>query len=146
MARYKNYSYEQTTMIPISFDRQIRPGTFEYALNYIVDNELDLSVFDTKYRNDATGAPAYDPSILLKIVLYAYSKGIHTSREIEAACRENVLFMALSAYTQTINSGSAIHGLPMLISTADLRIRIRRNITINGSMLMISNMTGEQTH
>jgi transposase len=100
MARYKDYSYEQTTMIPICFDRQIRPGTFEHALNYIVDNELDLSVFATKYRNDATGAPAYDPAILLKIVLYAYSKGIHTSREIEAACRENVLFMALSAYTQ----------------------------------------------
>ena len=39
MARYKTYSYEQTTMIPICFDKQLRPGTtFEYALNYIVDN------------------------------------------------------------------------------------------------------------
>ena len=100
MARYKPYSYEQTTMIPICFDRQIRPGTFEYALNFIVDNELDLTVFDRKYCNDDNGAPAYNPSIMLKIVLYAYSKGIHTSREIEASCRENVLFMALSAYTQ----------------------------------------------
>lgn len=100
MARYKDYSYEQGIMVPISFDKQIQPGTFEYALNYIVDHELDLSVFDSRYRNDSTGAPAYDPSILLKIVLFAYSKGIHSSRDIEAACRENVIFMALSAFSQ----------------------------------------------
>lgn len=100
MARYKEYSYEQTTMIPISFADQIIPGTFEYALDYIIDNELDLSIFETNYNNDATGAPAYDPSILLKIILFAYSKGIHSSRAIESACRENVIFMALSAYTQ----------------------------------------------
>ena len=43
------------------------------------------------------GAPAYDPAILLKIVLFAYSRGITSSREIERACRENVVFMALSA-------------------------------------------------
>ena len=48
--------------------------TFERTLNYLIDNELDLSVFDARYRNDDTGAPAYDPAILLKIILYAYSR------------------------------------------------------------------------
>ena len=42
------------------------------------------------------GAPAYPPAMLLKIVLLAYSKGIMHSRDIEAACRENVVFMAIS--------------------------------------------------
>ena len=97
MARYKDYCYEQTELIAISFADQIKPGTFEYALSYIIDNELDLSVFDSNYHNDETGASAYDPSILLKIVLYAYSKGIHSSREIEYACETDVKFMALSA-------------------------------------------------
>ena len=100
MARYKDYSYEQTKMIPLCLPEQIRPGTFEHALNYIVDNELDLSVFEKRYRNDETGAPAFDPAILLKIILYAYSRGISTSREIARACEENVMFMALSADTQ----------------------------------------------
>ena len=100
MARYKDYSYEQTKMIPLCLPAQIRPGTFEYALNYIVDNELDLSVFEKRYKNDDTGAPAYDPAIFLKIVLYAYSRGISTSREIARACEENVMFMAISADTQ----------------------------------------------
>lgn len=71
MARYKQYSYEQTELIPVCFDRQIVPGSFEYALSYIVDNELELSGFDLRFNNDETGAPAYDPAILLKIILFA---------------------------------------------------------------------------
>src|SRR3990170_1701192 len=65
MARYKDYSYEQTKLIPISFHHQILPGTFEYTLNYLIDNEVDLSLFEQRYRNDETGAPAYDPAVLL---------------------------------------------------------------------------------
>jgi transposase len=100
MARYKHYDYSQGKFIPISFDKQILPGTFEYTLHYLIDNEIDLSVFDLRYQNDELGAPAYDPAILLKIVLYAYSRGITSSRKIEQCCRENVVFMALSADTQ----------------------------------------------
>jgi len=100
MARYKEYDYRQGKFIPVSFDRQILPGTFEYTLNYLIDNELDLSVFDNRYCNDDTGAPAYDPAILLKIILYAYSRGITSSRNIEQCCRENVIFMALSCDTK----------------------------------------------
>src|SRR5438094_5893319 len=96
MARYKEYCYEQTKLIPLSFSRQILPGTFEYTLNHLIDNEFDLSAFEQGYHNDETGAPAYDPAILLKIVLYAYSRGITSSREIERLCQENIIFMALS--------------------------------------------------
>jgi transposase len=71
-----------------------------YTLNYLIDNELDLSIFDKKYKNNDTGAPAYDPAILLKIVLYGYSKGIVSSRKIAQCCRENIIFMALSADTR----------------------------------------------
>jgi len=74
MARYKEYCYEQTKLIPLSFSRQILPSTFEYTLNYLIDNEFDLSVFEQRYHNDETGAPAYDPLILLKIILYAYAR------------------------------------------------------------------------
>ncbi|MBU1086215.1 MAG: transposase, partial [Candidatus Omnitrophica bacterium] len=80
MARYKSYSYEQAMFIPINFSKQIIPGSFEHALNYIVDNEIDTTIFANRYKNDETGAPAYDPAILLKIVLYAYSRGITSSR------------------------------------------------------------------
>lgn len=100
MPRFKPYSYLQTKLIPLSLTHQIQPGTFEYALNYIVDTHIDLSVFNDRYCNDATGATAFDPTILLKIVLYAYSRGIISSRKIAQACEESIIFMALSADTQ----------------------------------------------
>jgi transposase len=99
VARYKNYNYKQGRLIPVYFEKQILPGTFEYTLNYMIDSELDLSIFDARYRNDEEGAPAYDPRILLKIILFAYSRGIFTSRKIARACEEHILFMALSACT-----------------------------------------------
>lgn len=99
MARYRHYDYRQTKLLPIRFDRQILPGTFEYTLNELIDDHIDLSVFEDRYQNDEGGAPAYDPAILLKIILFAYSKGVTSSRQIEQLCRENVVCMALSADT-----------------------------------------------
>ena len=87
MARYKDYDYGQMKMIPVSFERQILPGSFEYSLSYLIDNELDLTAFDQHYNNDDNGRPAYDPRLLLKIVILAYSKGITSSRQIERLCR-----------------------------------------------------------
>ena len=83
-------------MIPVDFQRQVLPGSFEFALCHLVDKELDLSALRSRFRNDAGGAPAFDPAVLLKIVLLAYSRGLVSSRSIEAACRHNVLFMAVS--------------------------------------------------
>jgi transposase len=100
MARFKPYDYRQTKMLPVRFEEQILPGTFEYTLNRLIDESIDLSVFEARYRNDDGGAPAYDPAVLLKIILLAYSRGITSSRQIERLCRENVLFMAISADSQ----------------------------------------------
>jgi len=97
MARFKHYDYGQMKMLPVSFKEQILPGTFEHTLNHLIDHEIDLKVFEHRYCNDETGAPAYDPAILLKIILYAYSRGVTSSREIARLARENVVFMALSA-------------------------------------------------
>ncbi|MFZ3089045.1 MAG: transposase, partial [Nitrospirota bacterium] len=100
MARFKEYDYSQGKFIPVHFDKQILSGTFEHTLHYLIDKEIDLSIFDSRYQNDETGAPAYDPAILLKIILYAYSLGITSSRKIAQCCKENIIFMALSADTQ----------------------------------------------
>jgi len=100
MPRYKPVDYTQGQFIPISFEHQILPGSFEHALSYIVDNKLDFSILDGAHRNDETGAPAYDPRVMLKIVLYGYSRGLLSSREIAAACEQNVVMMALSANTR----------------------------------------------
>lgn len=99
MARYKDYSYEQQKLLPVRYSEQVLPGTFEFTLHHTID-EIDLSAFDARYCNDDGGAPAYDPRVLLKIILFAYSRGVVSSRRIEGLCRENVVMMALSADTQ----------------------------------------------
>jgi len=95
MARYKTID-TSPRFLPVDLARQLLPGTFEHALNHLLDHELDLRTLDTRFHNDTTGALAYAPTVLLKVILFAYSRGIVSSRGIEAACRENVVFMALS--------------------------------------------------
>ena len=99
MARFIKYNYKQQIMIAINFEEQLQPGTFEHAIHYLIDKKLDLSIFHPKFKNEDTGRPAYDPAILLKIVLFAYAKGITSSREIEWCCRNNIIFKALSCDT-----------------------------------------------
>ena len=81
MARFKHYDYNQLTMAVINYLEQLQPGTFEFVLHYLISEKLDLSAFHKPYKNDTEGRPAYDPAILLKIILFAYSKGITSSRE-----------------------------------------------------------------
>jgi transposase len=100
MARYQPYDVNQDKWIPVSYRDQILPGSFEHALSEIVEEHLDLTAFEDRYRNDNTGRLAYDPAVLLKIVLYGYYKGIVSSRRLAEACERNVTFMALSADTR----------------------------------------------
>ena len=96
MAKYKPYNYSQTVMLPVSLDDQLTPGTIEFAINMLVEDRMDMTRFDAKFKNDETGCKAYNPKILLKIILLAYSRGIIHSRKIERECKRNVTFMALS--------------------------------------------------
>ena len=99
MARYK-YIDTNPRFLPVDLARQLLPGTFEHALNHLLEHELDLSHFDARFQNDETGAPAYPPAMLLKVVLFAYAQGIVSSRAIERACQDHVTFIALSGDTR----------------------------------------------
>lgn len=79
-------------------------GTFEHVLNHLFDHELDISGLDARFNNDDTGAPALPPAMLLKVVLFSYSQGVVSSRNIERACREHVTFIALSGDIQVDDS------------------------------------------
>ncbi len=96
MAKYKPYNYSQRVMVPVSLEDQLIPGTLEFAINTLVEDRMDMSVFEDRYNNDETGRWAYDPKVLLKVVLFAYSRGLISSRKMERACRENITFMALT--------------------------------------------------
>ena len=96
MAKYKHFDNKQMEFLVVNFKEQLVPGTFEYALNDIIENRIDLSCFENKLNNDYKGASAYHPKILLKAILFAYSKGFLYSRRIEYALKNNIIFMALT--------------------------------------------------
>ena len=103
MPRYKHQE-RHGLLLPVVLSEQIVPGSFAFALDYLVDHELDLSALDARFHNDVVGASAYDPRVMLKIVLLAYSHGLTTSRAIEGACERNVQFIAISGDSRPSHS------------------------------------------
>ncbi len=95
MPRYKP-TERNGLLLPVILAEQIQPGSFEFALDHLVEHELELSKLDARFDNDETGASAYDPRVMLKIVLLAYSRGLVSSRRIAHACEHNIQFIALS--------------------------------------------------
>lgn len=104
MAKFKAYDYRQRVFLPVSLEDQLMPGTLEFAIHTLVETRLDTSGFERRYRNDETGRVAYDPKVLLKIVLLGYARGLISSRKMEQACRENVVFIALACGQQPDHS------------------------------------------
>ena len=100
MPNYIDSSFNQSKFIPIVLSQQIMPGTFEHTISLLVEDFLDMSVFESRYKNDDTGRPAYDPAMLLRVILTAYSRGCTSSRRIQMLCEQNTVFMALSGDTQ----------------------------------------------
>lgn len=99
MPRYKPPE-RHSLLLPVVLSEQIEPGSFAFALQHLVDHELDLSPLDARFKNDEVGASAYDPRVMLKFVLLAYSQALVSSRAIERACERNVQFMAISGDSQ----------------------------------------------
>src|SRR5215208_8004804 len=66
---------------------------------FVIDavGELDLAAFYASYRHDGHGRPAYEPAMMVALLLYAYARGIRSSRVIERACEEDVAFRVIAA-------------------------------------------------
>lgn len=66
---------------------------------FVLDSvaELDLSPFYARYRADGWGRAAYEPAMMVTLLLYAYATGVRSSREIERRCSEDVAFRVITA-------------------------------------------------
>ena len=91
--KFKSYNQGQVTLFPPSLDEKVAENSPARIINQIVDS-LDLSkVFDT-YKGG--GTTAYNPRMMLKVVLYSYLNNVYSSRKIEQALTDRVSFMWLS--------------------------------------------------
>jgi transposase len=93
---FRRYDPGQSFLMPPSLDDWLPEGHTARFIADVVDEMLDLSVVYDSYV-EASGAPPYDPSMMLKVLLYAYSTGVTSSREMERRCHLDVAFRWLAA-------------------------------------------------
>jgi len=93
---FRPYDQRQTFLLPPSLDDWLPWGHSARFISETVDCALDLSLVYDSYAN-ATGAPPFDPVMMTKLLLYGYSIGVTSSRDIERRCSTDVTFRWLSA-------------------------------------------------
>src|SRR4051794_25108959 len=66
---------------------------------FVIDavGEMNLDAFYAAYRIDGRARPAYDPAMMVALLLYAYARGTRWSRVIERPCSEDVAFRVIAA-------------------------------------------------
>jgi transposase len=66
---------------------------------FVIDavGAMNLDAFYGAYRADGRSRPAYEPSMMVALLLYAYARGVRSSRVIERACVEDVAFRVIAA-------------------------------------------------
>ena len=87
---------EQSFLMPPDVREWLPEGHLAWFVIDAVD-EMDLDAFYVAYRQDGRSRPAYDPAMMVALLLYAYARGTRSSRQIERACEEDVAFRVLAA-------------------------------------------------
>jgi transposase len=87
---------EQAFLMPPSLLEWVPEDHLVWTILDAVE-EMDLSGFYADYRADGHGRPAYDPRMMVALLLYAYAKGNRSSRGIERECREDVAYRVICA-------------------------------------------------
>jgi transposase len=87
---------EQAFLLPPDVREWVEPGHLAWFVVEAV-GELDLGAFYARYRHDGWGRAAYDPAVMVALILYAYCRGIRSSRAIERGCVEDVAFRVVAA-------------------------------------------------
>jgi transposase len=111
---FKPYVMHQQYLLPPSYDDLIEPEHLVRVVSSAID-KLDLRPLLAQYKGGGTSS--YHPQMLLKVLVYAYSQKIYSSRKIAKALRENIHFMWLSGEQRpdfrTINDfrGSRMKGV-----------------------------------
>ena len=94
---FKPYDQHQMSLLPIDLETLIPPSHMVRVIDRAIE-KMDTTVLKSRYEGG--GAPAYNPIMMLKIIVYAYADKIYSSRRIAKATRENIHFMWLTANTQ----------------------------------------------
>jgi transposase len=83
-------------LMPVSLEEWLPEDHLAW---FILDavGQMDLTPFYQKYREDGSGNAAFEPNMMVALLLYAYSQGMRSSRIIEKKCKEDVAYRIIAA-------------------------------------------------
>jgi len=93
---FRPYEPDQDFLMPASMREWLPADHLAYFISDLVDH-LDLSVIMERYVGEERGYPPYHPSMMVKVLLYAYCIGVASSRKVEKRLCEDVSFRVLAA-------------------------------------------------
>jgi transposase len=93
---FRPYDLNQQLLLPPDLRAWLPDGHLALFISDVVD-ELDLSAIVRGYDGDERGQPPYHPTLMVKLLLYAYCTGRPSSRRIERATYEDVACRVLAA-------------------------------------------------
>jgi transposase len=94
-AKFIGCDRDQVFLMPPSLRDWVPEGHLVWTVLDAV-GELELSAIYADYRADGRGRPAYEPSMMVALLLYAYARGNRSSRGIERACVEDVAYRVVT--------------------------------------------------
>ena len=92
---YRAYLPEQDLLLPPSLRDWLPENHLAYFVSDVVD-QLDLSAIESVYEKEERGQPPYHPRMMTKILLYGYSVGVFSSRQMQKKLVEDVGFRMLA--------------------------------------------------
>ncbi len=93
---YRPYEPEQPFLLPPSLRDWLPEDHLAYFISDTID-QLDLSGFHLRYQGDGRRNQPYHPTMLAKVLIYAYATGVFSSRKIAAKLVDDVALRLLAA-------------------------------------------------
>ena len=93
---FRPYDPEQMLLMPPALQDWLPAGHLAHHVSDLVDG-LDLGVFYAPYEGDGRRKSPYEPSMMLKVLIYGYATGVFSSRALARKMEEDVAFRVLAA-------------------------------------------------
>jgi transposase len=93
---FRAWKIDQPLLLPLAVQDFVAPGHLARFVLALVVDELDLIEIVAAYSSEK-GQPPFNPHMMAALLLYAYCRGVYSSRRIAQACRERVDFMSIVA-------------------------------------------------
>jgi len=93
---FRPWDVNQAWLLPASVHDFVPPEHLAHLVREIVRDELDLTPILSVY-DEERGQPPYHPAMMVALLLYAYSRGMYSSRQIARGCEERLDFQAVTA-------------------------------------------------